>query len=144
MMMPANFSAIAENEMTYVVGGGIEAYLAPAMTAENWKTFNTNLITIIGNTAMSEFLGLTVGAIFNGSYVPGNVVGGIWNNLKSIYGGMAGTVNSDCTGWANFANGALGVLNAGLYLVKGAAAVYTLGHGDALSWHDNDILTFEA
>ena len=28
MMMPANFSAVAENEMTYVVGGGLMAAAA--------------------------------------------------------------------------------------------------------------------
>ena len=135
--MPANFSAIAENEMTYVVGGGIEEYFAPAMTAANWQTFNKNLITVIGNTAMKEFLSLTVGAIFGGSYVPGNVVGGIWGNVSKIYGGMANTVNTDCDGWNNFANGALGVLNAGLYLVKGAAAIYTLGNGAAKTYQKN-------
>ena len=30
MMMPANFSAVAENEMTYVVGGSLVDGLAPA------------------------------------------------------------------------------------------------------------------
>ena len=51
MMMPANFSVIAENEMTYVVGGGvieaIGSVTAPVWTAANVKTFNTNLITIV-------------------------------------------------------------------------------------------------
>ena len=32
MMMPANFSAVAENEMTYVVGGSLVDVLAPVMT----------------------------------------------------------------------------------------------------------------
>jgi len=31
MMMPANFSAVSENEMTYVIGGGVADYLAPVM-----------------------------------------------------------------------------------------------------------------
>ena len=52
MMMPANFSVVAENEMTYVVGGGvieaIGSVTAPIWTAANVKTFNTNLVTIIG------------------------------------------------------------------------------------------------
>ena len=54
MMMPANFSVVAENEMTYVVGGGvieaIGSVTAPIWTAANVKTFNTNLVTIIGNS----------------------------------------------------------------------------------------------
>ena len=33
MMMPANFSAVSENEMTYVMGGSVADYLAPAMGA---------------------------------------------------------------------------------------------------------------
>ena len=37
MMMPANFSAVAENEMTYVVGGSLVDVLAPVMTTENWQ-----------------------------------------------------------------------------------------------------------
>ena len=50
MMMPANFSAVAENELTYVVGGAsLVDYLAPAMKAENWQKFNTNMVTLIGN-----------------------------------------------------------------------------------------------
>ena len=60
MMMPANYSAIAENEMTYVVGGGlidaIGAVTAPVWTAANVKTFNTNLVTIIGNSYVSKVL----------------------------------------------------------------------------------------
>ena len=48
MMMPANYSVIAENEMTYVVGGGvieaIGAVTAPIWTAANVKTFNTTLL----------------------------------------------------------------------------------------------------
>ena len=44
MMMPANFSAVAENEMTYVVGGSLVDVLAPAMTTENWQNVSTNVI----------------------------------------------------------------------------------------------------
>ena len=42
MMMPANFSAISENEMTYVNGGAsLAEILAPELTVKNWQTFNT-------------------------------------------------------------------------------------------------------
>ena len=46
MMMPANYSVIAENEMTYVNGGAnfidaIGAVTAPIWTLDNVKTFNT-------------------------------------------------------------------------------------------------------
>ena len=55
MMMPANYSVIAENEMTYVNGGAsfidaIGAVTAPIWTLDNVKTFNTNIVTLVGNT----------------------------------------------------------------------------------------------
>lgn len=72
MMMPANYSAIAENEMTYVVGGGlleaIGSVTAPVWGAANVKTFNTNLITIIGNSYVSKVLGATLGIMFGGAW----------------------------------------------------------------------------
>ena len=74
MMMPANFSAISENEMTYVNGGASLAdILAPELKVENWQKFNTNMVTIIGNSFMEQATsGNTVGVLFGGSYKPGN------------------------------------------------------------------------
>ena len=73
MMMPANYSAIAENEMTYVVGGGlleaIGSVTAPVWGAANVKTFNTNLLTIIGNSFVTDVIGGTVGVVFGGDYM---------------------------------------------------------------------------
>ena len=73
MMMPANYSAIAENEMTYVVGGGlleaIGSVTAPVWGPANVKTFNTNLITIIGNSYVTKVVNGTLGTIFGGSYL---------------------------------------------------------------------------
>ena len=73
MMMPANYSAIAENEMTYVVGGGlleaIGSVTAPVSGAANVKTFNTNLLTIIGNSFVTDVISGTVGVVFGGDYM---------------------------------------------------------------------------
>ena len=73
MMMPANYSAIAENEMTSVVGGGlleaIGSVTAPVCGAANVKTFNTNLITIIGNQYVGKVLKGTLGTSTAKSYV---------------------------------------------------------------------------
>ena len=70
MMMPANFSVVAENEMTYVVGGGlleaIGSVTAPVWTTANVKTFNTNLVTIVGNKFVSKLVGATLGTMFSG------------------------------------------------------------------------------
>ena len=51
MMMPANYSVIAENEMTYVNGGAsfidaIGAVTAPIWDLTNVKAFSTNVVTI--------------------------------------------------------------------------------------------------
>lgn len=60
MMMPANFSVIAENELTYVVGGS-------AVT--DWaKQFNTNVVTMIGNTYVEKLVNVTLGTMFSGSW----------------------------------------------------------------------------
>ena len=57
MMMPANFSAISENEMTYVNGGAsLAEILAPELKVENWQKFNTNMVTIIGNSFLGKYV----------------------------------------------------------------------------------------
>ena len=70
MMMPANYSVIAENEMTYVVGGGvieaIGAVTAPIWTLDNVKTFSTNIVTIVGNAKLQGVVNNTLGYIFSG------------------------------------------------------------------------------
>ena len=55
MMMPANFSAVAENEMTYVVGGSLVDVLAPAMTTANWQNVSANVIKIVGNSFLAKY-----------------------------------------------------------------------------------------
>ena len=122
MMMPANFSAVAENELTYVVGGAsLVDYLAPAMKAENWQNVSTNVVKIIGNTFLESYVKTAFDSVFDGKYVPGDYIGGVWNTVHRAYD----------YGTHTYANGAwgaaLGVLNAGLSVVGGLAAIYTLG-----------------
>ena len=131
MMMPANYSAIAENEMTYVVGGGllkaIGSVTAPVWGAANVKTFNTNLITIIGNSYVTKVVNGTLGTIFGGSYLvktgegddaKRNTIFGkdkaLWNELDPNKD--AGTTN----GFNKFLQG-----------VGALAAVYQLGTSTA-------------
>ena len=134
MMMPANFSAISENEMTYVNGGASLAdILAPALEVKNWQKFNTNMVTIIGNSFMSSYIKNTVGELFNGAYKPGNL-GNAWlTGVKGAYGtGSAagfGKHDGELTAGDKFLNGANGVLNAGLRMVGSAAAIYNLATG---------------
>ena len=134
MMMPANFSAISENEMTYVNGGAsLAEILAPELKVENWQKFNTNMVTIIGNSFMSSYIKNTVGVLFNGAYKPGNL-GNAWlTGVKGAYGtGFGagfGKHDGELTAGDKFLNGANGVLNAGLRMVGSAAAIYNLATG---------------
>ena len=130
MMMPANFSAISENEMTYVNGGATLAeILAPTLKVENWQKFNTNMVTLIGNKFVQSYVNNTLGELFSGSYVPGNL-GRAWFN------GVAGAYDSGSKVFmdATFSrlpgmDVANGVLNAGLRIVGSAAAIYNLSTG---------------
>ena len=134
MMMPANFSAISENEMTYVNGGASLAdILAPSLEVKNWQKFNTNMVTIIGNSFMSNYIKNTVGVLFGGAYKPG-ALGNAWlTGVKGAYGtGSAvgfGKHDGELTAGDKFLNGANGVLNAGLRMVGSAAAIYNLATG---------------
>ena len=121
MMMPANYSAVAENEMTYVVGGAVALgdILADKLDVSNWKKFNSNMVTLIGNAYLGGFIDNTAGVIFGGNYTPFATVRGYVHNL-----GSKGLLNFD-----RFGTGAKSVLNIGLNLVGNAAAVYNLATG---------------
>ena len=133
MMMPANFSAISENEMTYVNGGASLAdILAPSLEVKNWQKFNTNMVTIIGNSFLGKYVENTVGVLFDGAYKPGDL-GNAWlTGVKGAYGtgykaGFGKHENE--TAGDKFLNGGNGVLNAGLRMVGSAAAIYNLATG---------------
>ena len=134
MMMPANFSAISENEMTYVNGGASLAdILAPSLEVKNWQKFNTNMVTIIGNSFLGKYVENTVGVLFDGKYVPGDL-GNAWlTGVKGAYGTGSdagfGKHDGELTAGDKFLNGANGVLNAGLRMVGSAAAIYNLATG---------------
>ena len=134
MMMPANFSAISENEMTYVNGGAsLAEILAPELKVENWQKFNTNMVTIIGNSFMSSYIKNTVGTLFGGAYKPGNLGNAWFTGVKGAYGtgfdAGFGKHDGELTAGDKFLNGANGVLNAGLRMVGSAAAIYNLATG---------------
>ena len=114
MMMPANYSVIAENEMTYVNGGALIDCFAPLMTSSNWKTFNTNLIKIIGNSFMQPVINATLGVMFGGSWLDG----------KSMFGDE-GTISGYYT------DDSMSVLNKIMGTLGGLATIYTLGTNDA-------------
>ncbi|MDD7170632.1 MAG: hypothetical protein PUH52_05875 [Faecalibacterium sp.] len=122
MMMPANFSAVAENELTYVVGGAsLVDYLAPAMKAENWQNVSANVIKIVGNTFLKSYVSSAFDSVFDGNYVPGDFIGGVWNTVHRAY--EKGFHTYQNTQWG----AALGILNAALSIAGGLSAIYTLG-----------------
>lgn len=120
MMMPANYSAIAETEMTYVVGGDS---LFPAFNP--LSTLFTNIVNIVGNTFVQPVVDNTLGVIFGGEYKFGNVFNGIGGKIKTAYGKVLGKDDDgNVTGQFN------GVLNAGAQIVGGMAAVAQLMNND--------------
>ena len=132
MMMPANFSAISENEMTYVNGGAsLSEILAPELKLENWQKFNQNMVTIIGNSFLGSYVSNTVGTLCGGAYKPGNL-GKAWFSSVSKYynSGYDAVVGNGTDAGMTYGNTALGTLNgalnAGLRIVGSAAAIYNL------------------
>lgn len=120
MMMPANFSAVAENEMTYVVGGSLVDVLAPAMTTANWQNVSGNVIKIVGNSFLAKYTNDILGQLFDGNYVPGDVIGFSVKNLDKAYNKGYDTFGGN---WGF----AVGALNAGMQILGGLSAIYTLG-----------------
>ena len=124
MMMPANFSAVAENELTYVVGGAsLVDYLAPAMKAENWQNVSANVIKIVGNSFLNSYATAAFNSVFDGNYVPGDFIGGVFNTVHRAYDKGAHTYSNGAWG------AGLGILNAALSIAGGLSAIYTLGSG---------------
>lgn len=123
MMMPANYSVIAENEMTYVNGGALIDCFAPLMTSSNWKTFNTNLIKIIGNSFMQPVIDATLGVMFGGQWGT--------DTLFGDNGSISGYYTSDAS-----------VLNKIMGTIGGLATIYTLGTNDAKTKHNDSVVSF--
>ena len=120
MMMPANYSAIAETEMTYVVGGDS---LFPAFNP--LSTLFTNIVNIIGNNFLQPVVDNTLGVVFGGNYQFGNVFKGIGNKVNGAYDAVLEKKDGEVVG-GQFN----GVLNAGAQILGGMAAVAQLMHND--------------
>ena len=119
MMMPANYSVVAENEMTYVVGGGIADILAPVMTAQNVQNVVVNTITMVGSYFVDSVIGAGLKAIFIGDGFLGDnfgqtVANGFKNGLLDVQFGEDGKF------WGSMGNLALNVVGV-------ASAIYTMG-----------------
>ena len=135
--MPANYSAIAENEMTYVVGGGlleaIGSVTAPVWGAANVKTFNTNLITIVGNEFVKGTLKNTLGVAFGGTWF--DKTGKTDDDGDEIKNTIFGK-NGNLHNWLGAKDGdkKMSGLNKFMQGVGVLSAVYTLGTSTAKSY----------
>ena len=122
MTFPANYAVMAEDELTYVTGGGVIANVLPAvMTSENWRTFSVNVVKIIGNTFMSNFVNTVLGTAFGTTYAFGGISDAIGKKLSDM----------------DFLNGAMQV-------VGGLATIYTLGTNDAVTKQGEEVVVTPA
>lgn len=125
--MPANYSVIAENEMTYVVGGGvieaIGAVTAPIWTTANVKTFNTNIVTLVGNKFVGDVVNNTIGYIFHGNAT----WKGLGENLKGLFVAKNGQFGDS---FAQTLGTVAAVYNLGNATVANKAGEVKLTYGD--------------
>ena len=129
--MPANFSAVSENEMTYVMGGASLAdYLAPVMEAAQWQNFSKNMVTLVGNKYLQDFVNNTVGTMFSGVWKPGMGMSKFGDTMGSIWAtNYTNKLTDDTTNFQKFKWGVKGAVNVGLNVVGNLAAIYNLGFG---------------
>ena len=133
MMMPANYSVIAENEMSYVNGGAnfidaIGAVTAPIWNLDSVKTFNTNIVTLVGNTFLSKVVDQTIGVLFSGE-TTWKAVGAI---PKTLFSTNVRGNDIDKNNVGDYVMNALGI----------AAAVYNLGVAPTKNSVKENELTF--
>ena len=133
MMMPANYSVIAENEMTYVNGGAsfidaIGAVTAPIWNLDSVKTFNTNIVTLVGNTFLSKVVDQTIGVLFSGE-TTWKAVGAI---PKTLFSTNVRRNDIEKNNVGDYVMNALGI----------AAAVYNLGVAPTKNSVKENQLTF--
>ena len=124
MMMPANYSVIAENEMTYVNGGAnfidaIGAVTAPIWDVTNVKTFSTNMVTLIGNKFIGKLVDGTLGVLFSGNTT--------WADVKAAPKALFSTGNGIGDDVANFLGLTAAAYNLGRVDVANKASSASIG-----------------
>ena len=104
--------------MTYVNGGAsfidaIGAVTAPIWNLDSVKTFNTNIVTLVGNTFLSKVVDQTIGVLFSGE-TTWKAVGAI---PKTLFSTNVRGNDIEKNNVGDYVMNALGI----------AAAVYNLG-----------------
>ena len=80
------------------------------------------MIKIVGNSFLDAYTSSILGQLFDGNYVPGDVIGFSVTNLDKAYNKGYNTFGGN---WGF----AVGALNAGMQILGGLSAIYTLGSG---------------
>lgn len=122
--MPANYSVIAENEMSYVNGGAnfidaIGAVTAPIWDVTNVKTFSTNIVTLIGNKFIGKLVDGTLGVLFSGNTT--------WGDVKAAPKKLFSTGNGIGDDIANFLGLTAAAYNLGRVDVANKASSASIG-----------------
>ena len=104
MTFPANYAVIAEDELTYVTGGNIWDAFPAVMTSENWRTFGTNMIKIVGNTFLGSFISTVLGTAFGTNYVFGGIADTIGNVVSTAFSWGRDLIEGIGNGIASAAN----------------------------------------
>lgn len=122
--MPANYSVIAENEMSYVNGGAnfidaIGAVTAPIWDVNNVKTFSTNIVTLIGNKFIGKLVDGTLGVLFSGNTT--------WGDVKAAPKKLFSTGNGIGDDIANFLGLTAAAYNLGRVDVANKASSASIG-----------------
>lgn len=127
MIMPANYSAVAENELNYIDGGWVDP-----MTSV--KILEKNIVEFIGGLYAGNFMNALVGQWFvddGTDKVVSNVFGAIGNMFtgEKANGGLVNVTNQGSTAGKIFAGlrNTIGVLGA----------IYVLGMNDDAVKTDN-------
>ena len=134
MMMPANYSVIAENELSYVEGGSFIDWVgdrtATVWTAANVKTFNTNIVTLVGNNFTAKLVQKTLGVLFSGNTT--------WAQVKAMPKNLFVTGNGIGDDVFNF----LGLMAAGYNLgnttIKNTSGDVSLFPAGDKKWKDTE------
>lgn len=78
MIMPANYSVIAENELSYVDGGWVDP-----MTST--KILETNIAKAIGNSYAQKVMTAFIGSWFDQGDGNKNIFGYVWDNVAGLF-----------------------------------------------------------
>lgn len=134
--MPANYSVIAENELSYVEGGAsfidwIGDRTATVWGAANVKQFNTNIVTLVGNAFVTSTVQNSLGKIFEA----GASLESVGNGFKSLFVAKNGHIGESI---ARTLGTAAAVYNLGNVSVANTAASVTLFPGAEKGWKESE------